>query len=250
MQVDQLQQDAHSKMFSTVRGANGLGATRLVETVRVPAALTSNPSSLPTLDSQLAWDALNDPGVEVLDVASSMTLSATEFEGLIVIREGARLTLNDVVIHGAILSASATLGTTPDLFSEFLAPDLLITGMTRILSSDALPGVAILMPDGRVTAENPLARVQIQGDVIAHSLHLLTSGSFEGNLATVVPPVITSDVDRIGAGRAPRPWSPSLDHHGAWQVQQIAVVPTELTLEDVTPISGFSFPARNQGVSK
>jgi hypothetical protein len=242
MVVNQLEDNEHASLFSSIIGDNGLGATRLLETVRVPAILTSSPDVLPTLDLEVAWDVLNDPEIEVLDVTSSMTLSGTEFHGVIIIHEATVLTLNDVIITGSIISASASLGTVPESYSEFLAPELLITGMARILADDAIPGVAILMPDGRVTAEDTLARVQIQGDVIAHSVSLLTSGSLDGNVATVDSAVIDDAIDRIGAGRLPRGWSPSLDHQSAWDVKHVAVVPTEIGLEDVTAITGFSLP--------
>ncbi len=234
-----------SKVFSQVLAKNGLGATRLLETARVPAVLTSAPDELPSLDTTVAWNVLNDVDIEVLQVTTDLTLSGVEFEGVLVVHESVVLTLNDVIVRGAILSAASSSDSVLSAHSQFSQPQVVFTGVTRLLEADFLPGLAIHMPDGRVVADHALARVEIRGDIVAHSLSLQSKGSFEGNSATVQDPVIGASVDRIGAGRTPREWSSVLDHQGVWEAQFIAVIPRELELSDVTAITQFSLPAKS-----
>lgn len=234
-----------ARFFTSVVTDTGIGATRLIEAGRVPTTLTSAPDKLPGLDPDVAWDILGGGTIERLDVTQSTLLEDADFEGVIVVHEPSMLTLRNTVVRGTILSASASLGSVPGSYSAFLAPKLVLQGSTRLVAGDALPGLAVLMPDGAVAAEDPLGRVQIVGDVVAHGVSLLSPGTFEGNIATVTPANLSGAIDRVGGARGRREWSSVLDHHGAWEPRFLAFVPRELGWDDVSAITSFELPVKS-----
>jgi len=233
-----------ARLFTRALGDGGQGATRLIETVRVPVEMTTAPDQLPGLDADLAREVLGNAKFERMDITTDTTLTGVDFTGVIVVHEAAVLTLDDVTIHGTILSSAAADGAVDSSFSAFLAPRVVVTGPSRIESADFFPGLAVLMPDGLFYAEQDDSRVYVKGDMIAFFVGLRSVGSVDGHIVTVEEPYIASAVRRPGSGREPRAWSTSLDLHGAWTPQFVAVVPRVVTLEESAAILAYTFPVK------
>jgi hypothetical protein len=226
---------------------DGMGVTRLIEVERIAAPKNLDPDTLPRLAATSLAALAADLTIPRTIYTSSATVSNTILEGLVIIQTGVALTLDNVIIRGAILS-EGSLQTDPlGDFEPLAAPQLIVGGNVRILAGDDLPGLAILMPDGIISTTNADARVQIVGDTVAHDITLGCPGSLRGRLANVGAPVLHVDIEQIGAGRSALPWSPALDSHGAFDTVSIAFVPRSLTVDDLTALTDHTLPTVGAG---
>jgi hypothetical protein len=101
--------------------------------------------------------------------------------------------------------------------------------------------VALVLPDGNVTTTGATARLQLDGDVVAHTLILSGTGALAGHVATVVSPSLAAALQRPGSGRAPHAWAAALDLGPTSEVLSLAVVPRVQTPADLPAIMGFDF---------
>jgi hypothetical protein len=233
-----------SSVLTSVMSPNGMGATHLIETGRVPILIATHPDTLPVIADDVRIDVMNDSSVPKIYYTSSTLVQDTELTGLIIVSPAAVLTLDNVIVRGAIVSEGAADGSELGDYSAFLAPQLVIQGNARILSDSFLGDLAVLMPDGSITTSGATARLQIEGDVIAHTAQLDCPGAVVGNIATVDALVVGSDMQRVGFGREPQDWSAVLDHHDAWETEFVAFLPRNVTLTDLAAITDFELPAR------
>jgi hypothetical protein len=224
---------------------DGMGVTRLLEVERVATPRNLDPATLPRLTEATRAAFVADGSIPRFDYTTSTTVSNTVLNGVVVIGSGVELTLENVIVNGAIVS-ERTLD--PDAFGEFdsgTAPELIINGNIRLLAGTDLPGVAIVMPDGVVSTSNPDARAQIVGDVVTHDFTLGCPGSMQGHLAVVGDPVLHVTFEHIGANRGPVDWSPILDTHGVFEPVSVAYVPRPLSVDDFTDLTATTLPPVN-----
>jgi len=232
----------HQAVHVESLGSDGLGARRQFELGLAPAAASAptEPTALPTLANETVDSLLANGSLEVHHYSHSQTLQGVELSGLLVIHPGAQVTFDDVVLHGAIVSSSVMSQT---LFGDFdleHAPQALVAGNLRIDPHPALPGVAVLMPDGVLTSTLGDARLQIHGDVVAHDVVLHQPGALAGNVAAVHADLVDESVlDRLGIERQGLPWSPMLQLGGAQEPIFVAAVPPATDLGALAPIIDF-----------
>lgn len=222
---------------------SGIGATLLVEVERRPSALATSPDELPRLRADTIAALLADASVPKTWVAGRMTVEDADLEGLVVVGTGASLSLARVRLRGCIVSEQALTGLAFGPYDVTTAPTLLVAGDLTITPCFQLPGVALVMPDGAVSATVAAPRLQLDGDVVAHTLLLAGSGCLAGQAATVAPPSIAPGIVRPGAGRGPRAWSPGLELHAGAEIAALAVVPQVRTVADLGALVGYQIHA-------
>lgn len=203
------------------------------DAARRRATLALATSSRPANDDPS--DALATPGVVRRTDVRGETRLMGDVDGLLVVHPGTKLVLEDVVLHGGIVSA----GTTSDLDAGD-APRIAVRGTLRIDPCDALPDVAVLVPEGVLVAEGADTSVQIHGDVICRALRLAGSGSLVGRVDTASPPQLSPRVTRLDDARLP-------SHAGrARQLAAagaLAALPdTDVSWDEVTSMTAFEFP--------
>lgn len=223
-------------------GQDDLGARRTLVLGRqgVAASAPDGPAALPTLGAATVAQLLADPWLAVHHVQVPTVLQGAELSGLYVVHPGARLELADVVLHGAVVSAAVLTQAQPGAFDPSMAPRLRVAGNLRIDPSIALPGVAILMPDGRVESAPVDARIQIHGDVVAHDVSLLHAGALAGHVAGVQVALAEPGLlDRLGFDRRPPPWSPMLDLGPASEPTFLALAPPDGSLGALSGIIDY-----------
>lgn len=223
-------------------GDDGLGARRTAEMASqaVAASSPSESAALPTLGTSTVVSLLANPGVQMHHVHSSTSFSSTELSGLYVVHPNAQLQLSDVVLNGAVISSSVLEQAQYGAYDSDDAPRLLIAGNLRIDPMPELPGLTIVMPDGKVSTAVGDARIQIHGDVVAHDVYLLYPGSLEGHVSGVDVVLAAPEVlDRVGYDRKPPAWSPALQLGGASEPVFFATVPPSSALGSLDGISNY-----------
>lgn len=223
------------------------GSTAALRTVGVDAMTTGTNQSLQATFEvySLAGDELPEltaaaksavAGASPKTTLSGVnTYTSTELTGIILLRSGATLTLQDVVLDGAIVTEGALNGSNGRVTIN-------LRGGVQINPGSVLPGCAIIAPNADVSG-NGAERVELHGAVIAESLSLTGSGALHGEVACANPPTLGSSIDRPGAGRAPRAWPSSLVTNSAG-VSRLAFSPADVREAEKTAIRGYSFPAR------
>jgi hypothetical protein len=232
----------HQLVSVEVAGDDGLGARRTAEIAVQPSpdSQPDGPASLPTLDAATVNALLGDGTVTMHHVTASQRLEGVELTGILVIHPGVELELADVVLHGPIISATVLSQASYGPFDGEAAPRLLVDGNVRIDPLGALPGLAILMPDGTVESSMADARIQVHGDVVAHRVSLLEPGVVAGNVLGVEVSLLDDDQqDTLGADRKPLPWSSALDLGGTSEPVFMAIVPTSTAVDSLSPIITF-----------
>lgn len=222
--------------------ADGLGARRRFELSLLPTANSEpdGPWSLPTLDADTIQGLASDPTLQLHGIASDTTLSDIELSGLVVLMPGVTLTLQDVVLEGAIVSASVISQAPLATYDPAVAPRVVVDGDLRIDSHPSLPGLAMLLPDGSIASGPSDARVQIHGDIVAHDVTLMHPGVLGGNVSAVSMQLASEDVlDRMGIDRKGMPWAPDLELGGIQEPRFLATVPPSLGPGALDAITGF-----------
>ena len=222
----------------------GTGLTRLLEVqlLPVPTQTPTEPDDLPRLSPPTVTALMGDPAVTKTWITGDTLLADTDLSGLVIVRDGARLRVDNVVLAGSIVS-ERVLGTAPfGPFGMGTAPELVLEGSLRIEPGAFLPGLAVLMPDGVVSTAAGDGRVQLAGDVLAHGLQLGFDGVIHGHLLSVSDPVLAPGLDLPGAARAPLPWTPNLVPPGSWDTAFVGVVADAPELSELTPITGYWSP--------
>jgi hypothetical protein len=223
-------------------GGDGLGARRTAEIALQPRpdSAPAGPASLPTLSAATVDALLADGSLALYEITTSQRIEDAELTGLLVVHAGVELQLADVVLHGAVISASVLLQVTPQEFDSVQAPRLLLDGDFRVDPPSALPGLAILMPDGVVGSGSVPARIQIHGDVVAHDVSLAHEGVLAGHVLAVTSALADiALLDRVGLERRPVEWSPALDLGGAGEPAFLAIVPASTSAGALSAIIDY-----------
>ena len=222
--------------------ADGLGARRTAQLALqpVPESVPEGPAALPTLSPETIASVLAGGAPPVLHITQQTRFQGTEMTNLLVVHPGVELQLADVVLHGAVISSATLSQGVGSSYDAEGAPRLLVDGNLRIDPSDAMPGLAILLPDGNVSCGVADLRIQIHGDVVAHDVTLLRPGALSGNVAGVnVALADPSELDRLGIERKPPQWSPALDLGEASEPVFLAMVPPSTSLGALSGIIGY-----------
>ena len=221
---------------------HGFGKTVLVESSRMPMALSnySHPDELPRLKPATVTDLIADTSIPKTNFAAGDThIADTELNGLLVLADSATLYLDNVVVNGAIVSATALSHDPFTAFDSTTAPRVVFEGNTRIQAPDFLSGVAVVLPDGVVTHTTDELSVHVEGDIVAHTCELDRPGAQRGNIATVDPLVIADAFLRPGHGRAPQRWSDELDMSGTSETEFMAFLPRYQAPADVPAVTDY-----------
>ncbi len=191
---------------------------------------------LPKLTASARMDVNNHPSL--IDVTSDTTYTDAELSGIVLIRRGVTLTLDDVIVRGTIVSEPA-LSDAAVVDADRTA--LVIIDGLLVEPSSTLAGCAIVAPDASV---NGLAgsRVQLHGVVVCETLALTGSGAVHGQIATTEPLVLSTSIDQPGAGRTPRAWPVALES-GAQDIGRIVFPVNMPTSGEANAIADFAFPA-------
>jgi hypothetical protein len=221
--------------------SSGIGATVLLEAQRTPRALADAPDDLPRLRTATVAALMADSSVPKTWISTPTTLTNTDVSGLVNVQDGATLTLDGVVVHGAIVSATTVTSALYGAYDAASAPRVVIAGDLRVTPAAWLPGVSLVMPDGVVAGSSSSTRLQFDGDTVAWSLTLSGTGALHGNVASGVPPSLATGVERPGAGRAPRAWATAVDLGDAWDTAVLATVPRAHAPADLPAITGYTF---------
>lgn len=152
-------------------------------------------------------------------ISGDVTLQDVELAGLIVIEEGAHLTLEDVVLRGTIITRAGLCNSNSPILGA-TRPHVSMFGDVRLLAGTQLPETAVLGPDLRLDADVS-SRVDIRGFAVADEIDLQGRGCVRGMVVPGRSENIASGVRRPGFGRGSQSW-PDEIVAGGERVVQIA----------------------------
>lgn len=232
----------HLRWESAAFDGEGMGSTLVIESERVPTAGdlgVSSPDQLPSLPADFVTSLLADTGVNKIYVDVDTTWTDTDVEGVVVLAQGVTLTVDGVVIQGAVVSDAALDDDPIGAYDDAQAPTIYVQGSFHIESSDAIPGVAVLLPDGKfVTGSGMDESFQVGGAVVAWSVLLDARGSIDGCVASGELS-LADEVERPGHGREPQELPDTLEPGVAWEDSFMAFVPREQTAEQLEAVTKY-----------
>ena len=152
-------------------------------------------------------------------ISGDQTFQDVELAGLILVENGAHLTLDNVVHRGAIITRA---GLCEDNIPATGAnrPKVSVYGDFRLLAGTELPGVAVLGPDAEVTMDSS-ARAEIEGMVVADEFEAPGRCTMRGMLVSKQDPVFGNKIRRPGHGRGLQDWPESVKC-GAEKVKRLS----------------------------
>ncbi len=177
-------------------------------------------------------------------LSDGAVLFDTEIVGVLVIRQGASVTLRDVVVTGAVVSEEAFFSPP---YQSWNATTLRLDGSVRIDPGPILPECSIVMPDGAVFAD-PTTSVEVGGVVVAKRMTLDGIGSLNAPIAITGPLILSNKIDRPGAGRGPRPWPAALEFT-THQLSTLAFPHFVPSSTELKAIATFPFPVKQNAFS-
>ncbi len=212
---------------------DGLGAVVLAEVAVYPMP-TSAGGTLPALVEAISQDVRTSGGNILL--ADGTNLSDVVLTGTVIIASGASVDLNNVVVHGSIVSQTALDG------PPYLAEDATVVrtnaGLRVEPDPTLLPGLAVFLPDGAFTA-GTRSRVELNGAVVAHSLTLSGEGAIHGNTSADML-VMAPEIDLPGSARTPLAWPAALEHTHL-ELSSVAFLKASVASAEKQAITGFAF---------
>ena len=173
-------------------------------------------------------------------LSGNRTYTSTELTGILYLRNGTSLILQDVILDGAIVTENAVTGA-----SSGGGVDIEFRGGVQIQPGSVLPGIAIVAPNAELSG-NGTERIEIHGAVIVDEIDLDGSGAIHGPIASNEAPELSSSVDRPGYGRAPQAWPTSLET-GSASIGRLAFRASDPTQAERDAIRGYRFPTRRGG---
>ncbi len=139
-------------------------------------------------------------------LAGTQTLKGQTFAGTLVLEHGAVITLDDVVVQGAIVSRAALAGPP---YHPGDAATLVLRNGARVGPSALAAGLGIVLPDGTLTVEDNCS-LEVQGTIVAGKLDLQGDGACDGYVVAAAAFGLPADFDRPGMGRVPPAWPEAL----------------------------------------
>ena len=191
---------------------------------------------LPSLSSAGSRAVSADP--QLVTLSGRQTLTAQNFAGSLVLADGADITLDDVVVAGAIVSAPALAGPP---YAPATATRLTLRNGVRVGPSSVIAGCAIVIPDGTLMVQAG-ASIEIHGAVVANSLDVQGTGAMDAQVVAARSFTLPAGIDRPGVGRAPLAWPAALVT-SSWGISSIAFPRQVPDSSAIQAISGYRFPA-------
>lgn len=226
--LTRLADDRHALAVDAFRG--DLGSTLRGEIGTEPATDGPPPELTPE-----AVTAINTSSNRIT-LRDGAVLADQEIVGILVIAPGASVTLENILLHGSIVSGTA-LSAPP--YAPGDATALRIVGGLRIEPTAELEDVAIYMPDGAVFGEVD-SGVEIHGVTAADTLSLL-------GRAYVHDPMLVrtigraDDLEQPGQGRGPSRW-PEAFADPPERIRWMAFPRAAVTRDEQAAIGRFAFP--------
>ncbi len=212
--------------------SGSLGAT-----VNADARVFGRPgSTLPALSSAAKLSLSTDPAVTQL--SGTKTVTGTTYAGTVMLMKGAKITFDDVVVKGTVVSEPG-LASPPYLPADVTS--LTVKNGLRIEPS-LVPGVAIHMPDGTLTAD-ATSSIEVHGSVVASSLTISGVGAMDGQIAASRAFTLPAGIDRPGFGRTPLSWPAALQLSN-YGLKSVAFPRPSAPTADQNAIGGFVFPTK------
>jgi hypothetical protein len=201
VEVDLWEVDADRMGLRVSATSDGLGATVEGEALVRGLACEVLPSLTSAAAAALGGDALG------ASLSGTQTLTGQTFAGTLVLERGAAITLEDVVVQGAIVSRAALVG--PPYAADDAVTLVLRSGV-RVGPSPLAPGVGLMLPDGSLTVEAGCS-IEVQGAIVAGKLDLQGDGACDGHVVSATTFGLPAGLDRPGFGRVPPEWPEALD---------------------------------------
>jgi hypothetical protein len=170
-------------------------------------------------------------------VSGTVVYADTTLSGILYLRNGASLTLRNVVLTGAIVSEPACSNVPWTLAQR---TTITIDGGLIVDPGADLPGCAIIAPDAAITGTGN-DRVQLGGVVVARTLTLPGRGALHAQVVTSEGLSLSASIDQPGSGRAPRTWPDALDT-GAEGVGRVSFPGVTVSETELESIQDFTFP--------
>jgi len=245
--------NGHRKLLASAVDGEGLGSTVLAEGVLMPVAQAGSDDDLPQIDPDIADEIVphntnnshcgnhGSSSVTTTYYSGTQRIANTDLTGLVVIRNSARITFDNVTVAGAIVSEDSLGDAGLGAFNANTAPTVIVDGGLRVSGASFLPGVAVMLPDGVLKCSTNPCSIQLVGDVVAHTITLTGRGCITGNLASVQTASLATGIERPGAGRSPRAWSTALQLGNANSFRYLAFIPRLSTVGSLKAITGFKF---------
>lgn len=132
-------------------------------------------------------------------ISGPTQFQGVELAGLMLLEEGAELTLTDVVLRGTIITRHGACRDHPK--SEGAArPKVRVFGGLRLLAGTELPETAMCAPDAVFECDDA-SRVEMRGFACADEIRVKGKGTVRGMVVSGVAEDIDAEVRRPGAGR-------------------------------------------------
>jgi hypothetical protein len=135
----------------------------------------------------------------VMIISGATAFTGVELAGLMLLEQGATLTLTDVVLRGTILTRHGACKDSPKL-TGLNRPKVQVVGGLRLLAGTELPGTAMAAPDAIFECDNA-ARVELKGFACADEVKVKGKGSVKGMVVSGAVQQIDSKYSRPGFGR-------------------------------------------------
>ena len=133
-----------------------------------------------------------------------------ELVGILLLEAGSTLTLDNVVLRGAIVTHAGLCDDNPPL-EDAMRPQVTVYNGLRILDRpDLIPDTAVCAPDARISCDSN-ARVEMRGLVVAEELEVPGRGSMRGLVVSKQTPVLSTKVRRPGHGRGLQSWPETIE---------------------------------------
>lgn len=232
VEVELWQADADRLGLRVAATSDGLGAT-----VEGEASVHGRACELlPALTSAAA--AALDGDALATRLSGTQVLSGQTYAGTLVLERGAAITLDDVVVQGAIVSRAALVGPPYDPAE---AVTLVLRNGARVGPSALAPGAGIVLPDGSLSVEAGCS-IEVQGAIVAGKLDLQGDGACDGQILSAAPCELPAGLDRPGFGRVPPAWPAALTVP-ALEMSRLAFPRHAADDAALGSIGKFSFPA-------
>jgi len=233
--VDVTDASADVHLLTIESSASGVSQT-MQGTVETYATVAG---SLPELTST-ARAAVRAHGA-LTYISGSQSYTSQTLTGILLLRNGAHLTLTNCIVTGSIVSEPAL----SDTWVPADCTTITLSGTVVIESDAALAGCSIVAPDATITGAGSGA-VQIRGVVVCDTLSLSGWGALHRQIATSEPPALSAGIDMPGSGREPRSWPAALQTD-ARRISRLSFPRAEAGAAEQQAIEDFAFPARPGG---
>jgi hypothetical protein len=170
-------------------------------------------------------------------LSSDATYVDQELAGLFLLEDGVDLTLNNVILRGAIITRPAAAPDHP-LSSGANRPTVNLEGNVRLIAGTELPGVSIAGPDA-VVSTSAGSRCEIEGFVVADELDCSNGRTtLQQMVVAETSESFGSDCRRPRQGREPRSWPDSIEA-GAEEVTGLSFPATEFSEAELAILDAF-----------